>query len=1100
MVNGENTASVAVTTFGGLNLTPGAGVNELTRSENLSHAGYPALTPRAPRETYGAYPDGDGFFLWDGKQVVTAGGVLYYDGEPLTNISRGEHQFAVVNTNLVIWPDKKCIDLVRGKVVDMAAEVTTKSAPETAGTDKLDKWNLKTSTRLAKNCSQGSGIRVGDTGTYLDRFNLVYTYGKDKGAIAFADGVWTLPTPTLKRLSPWTNSAGSIGSDVPAYPIAEAGDIVIPTQTRNQNWAPGETWGMVCGTALKSGALQSSPDTAEYNTQGVYGVITHVPDQGPATVYNTVDEKTYIYHGNVYCAFDIYDINTTQSPIDDVFQVGDVVEIRGMSQGINDVEYATITAIAPEEVTFKAGTILNVNGFAEIGAAEGVKLWAIQTGGDAYGYILFDGRLGAGSRLYRVGGTTDAQYWLYDPNTRERYITEVLTKDTLPAYADTSDAETLTFTAVSSLFGGNVTLRRKVPDLDYICGHNNRLYGVSSHEKTKVYNYDAGKYEDFESRVIYVSDLGYPWQFYTFEGVDSDSWQAAVGSDNDFTAICEYSGDVLCFKEDRLYRLYGDYPSNFGYYEYTVQGVKKGSYKSPKVINECLYYHAPMGVCAYSGGVPSLVSFNLGEGEYSRGVAGVSGRRYYISLRTGGAAGTYVYDTAVGTWLREDSADVRDFGETDGALYMLADGKVCRVDGPARETLPWNASRSYEPGDIVTDGESTLRCVKGTKAASPPEIAPDDRRFRLRLTGYGWDEYAWLTVNGGRVYGPGEYTVKYGDEISVVMERTSSQAARYTSTITGTGQLWWKDKSTFTAVGDTEVMLKASANMNTSEYSYDFTVSLGSAYPAYMVNYGMQSEWYRTDYMEYAGKRYTMEYFPFETKFPITAGEKIKLHTGAAGADSAVILDGAAVLSGAGPLDYEFAPAGDVNIQVSASGVEITTTAVEEYFPGYWKRYTGESEGEDWSGTKDYAVGDIVSYGGGKYQCVKAVEGGTAFAPGDCWAAVEPEKVSWEAEFAPWTDGSVTRYTGIDMERKVWRWLRLRIYAEQGSEIEVSAAGTNGEYRKLFTARRPDWYTLKIPVPPMRGDYLKVRLTGTGHCVLRRLDGICETGSDYYNE
>mgnify|MGYP004648893707 CR=1 FL=1 len=1088
MVNGESTASVAVSTFGGLNLTPGAGANELTRSENLSHAGDPALTPRAPRETYGAYPDGDGFFLWDGKQVVTAGGVLYYDGEPLTNISRGEHQFAVVNTNLVIWPDKKCIDLVRGKVVDMAAEVTTKSAPETAGTDNLDKWRLKASTRLAENCSQNSG---GDT-AYVTLYNLVYTYGKKKSDISFTDGVWTLPTPTLKRLSPW-------GSGGEGYPIVEVGDIIIPSRTSTTGtiFSPEVvTWAMVCGTATHS-ALVSDPDTTKNNTAGCIGVITNVPTKTPS------------YQSSVYCKYNVYDINTVQSPIDDVFRVGDVVEIRGMSQGINDVEYATITAIAPEEVTFKAGTILNVNGFAEIGAAEGVKLWAIQTGGNEYGYILFDGRLGAGSRLYRVGGTaggtpqgtpyyTDARYWLYDPNTRERYITEVLTKETLPAYADISDAETLTFTAVSSLFGGNVTLWRKVPDLDYICGHYNRLYGVSSHEKTKVYNYDAGKYEDFESRVIYVSALGYPWQFYTFEGVDSDSWQAAVGSDNDFTAICEYSGDVLCFKEDRLYRLYGDYPSNFGYYEYTVQGVKKGSYKSPKVINECLYYHAPMGVCAYSGGVPSLVSFNLGEGEYSRGVAGVSGRRYYISLRTGGKPGTYVYDTAVGTWLREDSADVRDFGETDGALYMLADGKVCRVDGAARETLPWNASRSYAPGDMVTDGESTLRCVKSTKAAQPPEIAPDDRRFRLRLTGYGWGAYPWLTVNGGRVYGPGEYTVKYGDEISVVMERTSSQAARYTSTVTGTGQLWWKDRSTFTAVGDTEVMLKASANMNTSEYSYDFTVTRDTAYPAYMVNYGMQSEWYRTDYIEYAGKRYTMEYFPFETKFPVTAGEKIKLHTGTAGADSAVILDGATVLSGAGPLDYEFAPAGDVNIQVSASGVEITTTAVAEYFPGYWKRYTGESAGEDW--TKDYAAGDIVSYGGGKYQCVKAVEGGTAFAPGDCWAAVEPEKVSWEAEFAPWTEGSVTRYTGIDMERKVWRWLRLRIYAEQGSEIEVSAAGTNGEYRKLFTARRPDWYTLKIPVPPMRGDYLKVRLAGRGHCVLRRLDGICETGSDYYNE
>ena len=69
-----------------------------------------------------------------------------------------------------------------------------------------------------------------------------------------------------------------------------------------------------------------------------------------------------------------------------------------------------------------------------------------------------------------------------------------------------------TFTAKEET--GELCIERKIPELDYICESENRLWGVSNAKQT-----------------IYASAMGDPTNFFTYEGLATDSYALAVGSE-----------------------------------------------------------------------------------------------------------------------------------------------------------------------------------------------------------------------------------------------------------------------------------------------------------------------------------------------------------------------------------------------------------------------------------------------------------------------------------------------------------------------------------------------------------------------------------------
>lgn len=223
---------------------------------------------------------------------------------------------------------------------------------------------------------------------------------------------------------------------------------------------------------------------------------------------------------------------------------------------------------------------------------------------------------------------------------------------------------------------GTVTIARRIPDLDFICESENRLWGCCN-----------------KTRTIYASALGDPTNFFTYEGLSTDSYAVAVGSEGEFTGCCKLSGGVLFWKERTLHKLLGSFPAEYALYTYSVEGLKKGCHKSLQVVNEVLYYLGTGGVYAYTGGSPRKISPGFDGLDLEDGTAGSDGERYYLSAASRGSRHLFVYDLDRDLWLREDGTDCVDFARVGGSLYFAtAGGQVFRADsGREDPDVEWEA-------------------------------------------------------------------------------------------------------------------------------------------------------------------------------------------------------------------------------------------------------------------------------------------------------------------------------------------------------------------------------------------------------------------------
>ena len=245
-------------------------------------------------------------------------------------------------------------------------------------------------------------------------------------------------------------------------------------------------------------------------------------------------------------------------------------------------------------------------------------------------------------------------------------VIKALTSDTITVAANALTAATETAT---------VTLERKIPDLDFICESENRLWGCSSKDQT-----------------LYASALGDPTNFFVYQGLSTDSYALAVGTEGDFTGCCKLASSVLFWKETKLHKMLGGYPAEYSLYTYDIEGLQKGGHKSMQVINEVLYYTGIHGVYAYSGGTPTLISANFGDKEFSGGVGGNDGDSYYLSMMEGEKPHLMVYEITSGIWVREDGTRATDFTRIGKDLYFLADGFVWLADsGDSDGDMLWLA-------------------------------------------------------------------------------------------------------------------------------------------------------------------------------------------------------------------------------------------------------------------------------------------------------------------------------------------------------------------------------------------------------------------------
>ena len=182
-----------------------------------------------------------------------------------------------------------------------------------------------------------------------------------------------------------------------------------------------------------------------------------------------------------------------------------------------------------------------------------------------------------------------------------------------------------------------------------------------------------------------------------------------MGSRGDFDGGIEYLGYPTLFKDLKIYKVYGNRPSNFEVMSAATLGLQEGCGTSLAIAGETLLYLNPAGICMYKGGIPAPACRAFGGERYQKAVAGSDGLKYYVSMKDyQNVWHLFVYDTQRGMWHEEDHIEVVDFALYEGVLYMLtADGKLMTEgnapNAPAGATEEADFEWSAEFTDFTDD-------------------------------------------------------------------------------------------------------------------------------------------------------------------------------------------------------------------------------------------------------------------------------------------------------------------------------------------------------------------------------------------------------------
>ena len=647
--------------FRGLDRTEGAPEGALSDATNLSTEEYPTLTQRAPRTQVTGYAAPTDIFGWDGHLIVVDGGQLKLDGTAIGAVNPGKKQFAVVNTKLCVWPDKVYVDLTNNTMQHMDAALATGTQAGTV-TVTDDSFTATVTQAAAQNYSCPF---IADA---LRR--AAYAYGADRGAVeaCFTGSAWDMTA--LAALAAYR---GVVVEDTATSGLLAPGDILIPKVTAAATYPYQIVTGYASGAAM--------PDTDQYNTEGYYIVLRSV---------------TYVDDNNsAYLVGDVYRTGTGNSLFSAVFSAGDAANISGTRYGIADGKHAVVTAIddGTNTLSFAAGTLRAPVNCHVTTAALPAGIEALLSFSAAYRKLTPQALIPAGRVLYTVTHAVGDSLYVWNPAAKAVEATYTL--------ADASSGSGMLYmTAYDPIYGAAITVKKDVPDLDFICAKDNRLWGVSNAQTNEVWNAQTQRFDSYTARVIFASALGDPSNWYTFQGADTDSWQVAVATEGDFTALCAFGGSVCAWKENRLHRVFGGNPSEYYMSDSIFDGVAAGCARSVTVVNEVMYYVGRNNVYAYAGRkVPQAIGTPLGR-PYADAlsVAGSNGKRLYLGWKTGASASELLtFDLARGLWMREDNKVAAAFADVGGALYLLcADGTLWRLEHGS-ETVAWNAT--FRPFD-----------------------------------------------------------------------------------------------------------------------------------------------------------------------------------------------------------------------------------------------------------------------------------------------------------------------------------------------------------------------------------------------------------------
>jgi len=397
------------------------------------------------------------------------------------------------------------------------------------------------------------------------------------------------------------------------------------------------------------------PDKSRQNNEGYYAVVA----SWMASVEKSGDDQDHITF-EIY--YDVYKSEEKRVFFSDNFQAGDVITLKGTPLGLCDADGAAIAEIdgANNQIVFEKGVIREVGHY-----------WTAKENVPAKEHIALQN--GAVLLSATLPMTVKEGNVVFIPNVtevpEEPVCVEVWDESkkcvvgsffaTAQSYSGQEALQMQEYT----FSGATLTLKRAVPDLDFICESENRLWGVSNKDNT-----------------VYASKLGAPQKFFTYGNAGTDSYAVAVGSEDKFTAICSFGGGVCCFKEKKLHKIQGSNPAQYYMHEYEIAGVQQGAEKSLQIMGEVLFYKGVHGVYAYSGGTPKLISHELGQARYTSAVSASDGKAYYMGLSSEEGDELLVYDLFCNLWMCESKMALDALCLVGGKVHAASGGKVLRQD------------------------------------------------------------------------------------------------------------------------------------------------------------------------------------------------------------------------------------------------------------------------------------------------------------------------------------------------------------------------------------------------------------------------------------
>lgn len=245
-------------------------------------------------------------------------------------------------------------------------------------------------------------------------------------------------------------------------------------------------------------------------------------------------------------------------------------------------------------------------------------------------------------------------------------------------------------------------IERSVPRLDFVCEHNNRLWGC---------RYGKDNEGNFVNE-IYASALGEPLKWYDFRGISTDSYAVSLGCSGEFTGAAALNNEVIFFKENYIIRITGNTPSDFTVDAIPARGVEKGEHLSIVNLNEKLFYKNRTGIMVYDGALPVNISDSLGTVHFTDSAAGRFCNKYYIAMTSPeGERSIFVFNTRTSQWYREsDSLNTRFMVNHKGCLYFVLLKRKFELMGlPFSQYFIQIHDFLYAPvaDNIFTSGEET---------------------------------------------------------------------------------------------------------------------------------------------------------------------------------------------------------------------------------------------------------------------------------------------------------------------------------------------------------------------------------------------------------